>query len=103
MLKDQPWILFAPEMLLEWKQARDEGRDVRLYRPLCEEIAKRSKIENKEEMARSLKTQLDNAPMCQLQEINKRFDTVIFCIFFMHKYNNYGLLAIYSLAHWHIV
>ncbi|NTW96558.1 MAG: ADP-ribosylglycohydrolase family protein [Erysipelotrichaceae bacterium] len=63
MLKDQPWIRFAPEMLLEWKQARDEGRDVRLLRAVCEEIAKRAKTENQEEMAKSLKTQLDNAPV----------------------------------------
>ena len=63
MLKDQAWIRFAPDMLLEWKQARDEGKDVRLYRPLCEEIALRSKTENKDEMAKSLKNQLDNSPI----------------------------------------
>ena len=63
MLKDQPWIHFAPEMLLEWKQAKDEGRDVRLLKAICEEIAKRSKTENQDEIAKSLKAQLDNAPV----------------------------------------
>jgi ADP-ribosylglycohydrolase len=63
MLKDQPWIHFAPEMLLEWKQAKDEGRDVRLLKSICEEIAKRSKTENQDEIAKSLKAQLDNAPI----------------------------------------
>lgn len=62
MLKDQPWIWFAPEMQLEWKQAKDEGRDVRLLRAVCDEVAKRAKTENKDEMARALKIQLDNAP-----------------------------------------
>jgi ADP-ribosylglycohydrolase len=63
MLKDQPWILFAPEMLLEWKQARDEGKDVRLLKAVCEEVANRARTENKEEMAKALKIRLDNAPM----------------------------------------
>jgi len=63
MLKNQPWILFAPDMVLEWKQARDEGRDVRLLRAVCEEIAKRAKTESMEEMAKAMKVQLDNAPM----------------------------------------
>jgi len=63
MLKDQPWIRFAPEMLLEWKQARDEGRDVRLLKAICEEIAKRAQTENQEEIAKSIKAQLDNAPI----------------------------------------
>jgi ADP-ribosylglycohydrolase len=63
MLKDQPWIHFAPEMLLEWKQAKDEGRDVRLLKSICEESAKRSKTENQDEIAKSLKAQLDNAPI----------------------------------------
>jgi len=63
MLKDQPWIRFAPEMLLEWKQARDEGRDVRLLKPICEEIAKRAQTEDKEEMAKAMKVRLELAPM----------------------------------------
>jgi len=63
MLKDQPWIRFAPEMLLEWKQAKDEGRDVRLLKPICEEIAKRAATEDNEEMAKAMKVRLDLAPM----------------------------------------
>jgi len=63
MLKDQPWIKFAPEMQLEWKQASDEGRDVRLLKAVCEEIAKRSKTEDTEEMAKAMKIRLDHAPL----------------------------------------
>lgn len=65
MLKEQPWILFAPEMLLEWKQAKDEGRDVDFLRTKCEEVVSRSKTDNVEELAKSLKRQLDSAPMVQ--------------------------------------
>jgi ADP-ribosylglycohydrolase len=65
MLKEQPWILFAPEMLLEWKQARDEGRDVDFLRTKCEEVVSRSKTDNVEELAKLLKIQLDSAPMVQ--------------------------------------
>jgi ADP-ribosylglycohydrolase len=63
MLKHQPWIHFAPEILLEWKQSKDEGHDVRLLKSICEEIAKRAKTENQEEIAKSLKAQMDNAPI----------------------------------------
>ena len=40
MLKDQPWIFIAPEMMTEWTQCMDEGLDVEKFRAVCEEIAK---------------------------------------------------------------
>ncbi|KAF0227652.1 MAG: ADP-ribosylation/Crystallin J1 [Erysipelotrichaceae bacterium] len=63
MLEHHAWIHFAPELVLEWKQAQDEGRDVKLLRAICEEVAKRSITENKTEVAIAIKAQLDNAPM----------------------------------------
>ena len=39
MLKHQPWIHYAPDMMTEWMQCMEEGLDVESYRPICEKIA----------------------------------------------------------------
>jgi hypothetical protein len=38
MLIHQPWVHFAPDMITEWEQCLDEGRDVASLKALCEEI-----------------------------------------------------------------
>ena len=41
MLIYQPWVHFAPDMITEWEQCLDEGRDVASLKALCEEISRR--------------------------------------------------------------
>ena len=40
MLKDQPWIRFAPDLETEWRQCLDEGLDVADFEALCREAAR---------------------------------------------------------------
>ena len=40
MLKEQPWIRFAPDLEVEWRQCFDEGLDVADFEALCADAAR---------------------------------------------------------------
>lgn len=59
MLDKQPWIFMAPDMMTEWTQCMEEGKDVEKFRVICEEIAKNgTKMEN---IAREVAEQMGKA------------------------------------------
>ena len=39
MLKNQPWLRLAGDIMTEYEQCLMEGKDVSSYKPLCEAIA----------------------------------------------------------------
>ena len=62
MLGKQMWMKYAPEMLVEWKQMMDEGKNVEHLRKKCEEIVEQSKTTDCEEAALEIFRQMENAP-----------------------------------------
>lgn len=38
MLRKQSWMKYDIELMLEWKQAKDEGRDVNHLKDICEQV-----------------------------------------------------------------
>lgn len=61
MLIHQPWVHFAPDMITEWEQCLDEGRDVASLKALCEEISRRGAAWD--DVADQTAKQMQNAPM----------------------------------------
>ena len=50
MLEKQAWIKLAPEMMIAWQQALDEGKDVEQYQSACERIVEESKKQDMEKI-----------------------------------------------------
>ncbi len=63
MLKEQMWMKLAPDILTEWRQMMDEGRDVAHFREMCERIADLSQSADCEELAAKAADLMDKAPM----------------------------------------
>ena len=51
MLQKQGWMRYDTELMFEWKQARDEGRDVEHLKELCQQVAGAAKDESYKEIA----------------------------------------------------
>ena len=62
MLKKQNWMHFAPELLLQWRQMMEEGRDVEQYRQLCEKVAALSEKVDCEAVAQEIMKQMEAEP-----------------------------------------
>ena len=63
MLKDLPWIHYPPELMLEYQQALDEGREVEYLKEVCEKTAARAATTDCEGLARELREALLSAPV----------------------------------------
>ena len=65
MLEKQYWMNYATELMTEWKQCRDEGRDVAGLEEACREISALAGISDCRELAVKLREQLVNAPVAE--------------------------------------
>ncbi len=63
MLENQMWMRYAPDMVTEWRQMTEEGRDVARFRELCGRIAALSESEDCEKLALDTAEQMRRAPM----------------------------------------
>lgn len=63
MLKNQMWMKYAPDMMTEWQQMMEEGRDVAKYREVCERILTLSETEDCEAMALETAKKMAAAPL----------------------------------------
>ena len=63
MLKNQMWMKYAPDLLTEWRQMMEEGKDVAHYKEICEQIVKLSEMEDCEAAALEIAKQMADAPM----------------------------------------
>lgn len=63
MLEKQMWMIYARELYLEWKQSRDEGKEVEDLKELCLLISQKAKDENYEALAVQLRDKLIQAPI----------------------------------------
>jgi len=57
------WLRYDAEIMMEWKQARDEGRDVEYLRDICEQVSKAAKDKPFDEVAQAIRNKLINAPV----------------------------------------
>ena len=63
MLKNQKWMKYAPKILTEWRQMKDEGKKVERFRKKCEQIAAWSETEDCETEALETFRQMKQAPV----------------------------------------
>lgn len=63
MLETQLWMKYGPKIYLEWKQARDEGKDVEELEEICKKTAELAGKEDCEKIAALLEQKLKAAPM----------------------------------------
>ena len=63
MLEKQKWIRFEEDILVEWQQAKDEGRQVDTWKVVCEELAKQPPSALKTKAAAELFDKLTGAPV----------------------------------------
>ncbi len=63
MLEKQKWMNYSLELSLEWKQARDEGKDVDDLKEICEFISKKAETEDCKKLAIEISNKLINAPV----------------------------------------
>lgn len=63
MLEKQHWMNYAADLMTEWKQCRDEGRDVAGLEETCREISALAGREECRELAVKLRERLVNAPV----------------------------------------
>lgn len=63
MLKKQSWMKYTATLILEWQQAKDEGRDVDDLKEICEQVSRAAKGESFEEVAQAILHKLINAPV----------------------------------------
>jgi ADP-ribosylglycohydrolase len=63
MLQEQKWMKYDVALMLEWQQAKDEGRDVEYLRELCELVASAAKTEPFNDIAQAIRNKLINAPV----------------------------------------
>lgn len=63
MLERQSWIKYAPELMIEWRQMMEEGKDVEAQKERCEQLAVLSRTQNCEAQALELGRQMAAAPM----------------------------------------
>ncbi len=61
MLEKQNWIHFEDDMLIEWRQAKDEGRQVDSLKEACEQLTKQPRSPAKTNTAAELFEKLNNA------------------------------------------
>lgn len=63
MLERQSWIKYAPEMMVEWRQMMEEGKDVEGLKERCEQLAVLSRTQNCEAEALEVGRRMAQAPM----------------------------------------
>ncbi len=63
MLEKQKWIHFEDDILIEWQQAKDEGRLVDCYRSACDELSEQPASQIKIKTAAELLKKLDATPV----------------------------------------
>lgn len=63
MLKNQMWMKYAPDLLTEWQQLMEEGRDVSVFKEACKKIVELSQTVDCEEAAWSIAKQMAAAPL----------------------------------------
>lgn len=61
MLEKQLWMKYATELYIEWKQSKDEGKDVDELKDICIQISKKAANEDYEELAAQIRNKLINA------------------------------------------
>lgn len=63
MLEKQSWIRYAPELMTEWRQMMEEGKDVEALKERCEQLVSLSQTQNCEAQALEAGRQMAEAPM----------------------------------------
>ena len=63
MLEHQAWMKLAPDIMIAWQQAMDEGKAAELYQSDCKRIAEESKIQDMEKEAAAMEDVLLSAPV----------------------------------------
>lgn len=63
MLEKQNWMKYAPDLLTEWRQFMEEGKDVDSFHKICEEIQALSAREDCEAAALAVYQAMVQAPM----------------------------------------
>lgn len=63
MLEKQNWMKYAPDLLTEWRQLMEEGKDVEVFHKICEEIVALSAREDCEEAALAVYQAMAQASM----------------------------------------
>ncbi|MBR3108396.1 MAG: ADP-ribosylglycohydrolase family protein [Clostridia bacterium] len=63
MLEHQAWMKLAPDMMIAWQQAMDEGKNAEKFQASCEMIAKESKTQDREKEAEAMEAVLLAAPV----------------------------------------
>jgi len=63
MLQGQKWMKLDKALMVEWRQAKDEGRDVDDLRALCEQVSKAAQTKPYDEIAQAIREKLIHAPL----------------------------------------
>lgn len=63
MLEKQSWMKYAPDLMTEWQQLWEEGKDIQVYHTACEEMVKLAETQDCEEAAWALAKQMMAAPV----------------------------------------
>ena len=74
MLADQLWMKYAPDLEVEWKQAKYEGKDVDQYEAACKEIAEAALSDDLEQTALEMGARLSQAPLAAPREFDEPSD-----------------------------
>lgn len=61
MLEKQMWMRYATELFIEWRQAKDEGKDVEDLKDICLQVSQKAINENYEALAEQIRNKLLNA------------------------------------------
>ncbi len=63
MLKTQMWMKLAPDLLTEWQQCMEEGKDVESLLTRCEEVTRCAQTEEREAEALAIAEKMAAAPL----------------------------------------
>lgn len=63
MLEKQQWMSYAKDLFIEWKQAKDEGKDVDELKEVCQQISQLAQKEACTEIAITIREKLLNAKL----------------------------------------
>lgn len=63
MLKSQMWMKYAPDLVTEWRQMMEEGKDVARFEGGCREITALSEKQDCDAVAMEIEKQMAAAPM----------------------------------------
>ena len=63
MLEKQMWMKYPAELLLEWKQAKDEGKEVDYLKDICQQVSLKADARDYSDLAKEIRNKLLNSPV----------------------------------------